>query len=261
MPKRPCAVALTSDDTTIVCGDKFGDVYSIPLLFSRSSADPQQHGSSTQTEYVATKSSTPFVPAANDLTVHSIRNRKALQNQLKQKHDATQKSELQFEHKLLLGHVSMLTDIALIQRNGKSYIITADRDEHIRFSRGIPQAHIIEGYCLGHTEFVSRLCFPAGRPNLLISGGGDDEIYVWDWCLGKLIHKVNVKIHIQRLMTYIEKAPAADNEVSKLNIPSSETVKMAVSNIEYVSGTLQQHDDLIMVTCEGLVLASSLYLA
>lgn len=54
-----------------------------------------------------------------------------------------------FEHKLLLGHVSMLTDIALVVLNGRNYIITADRDEHIRISRGIPQSHIIEGFCLG----------------------------------------------------------------------------------------------------------------
>src|SRR5271169_2741062 len=163
MPKRPCAIALTADDSTIICADKFGDVYSIPLMFSDSSASSEGLEESTKTTDLLTKPSKPFVPAANDLTVHSVRNRRALQNQMKQKHNNSEKSELQFERKLLLGHVSMLTDIALIERNGQNYIITADRDEHIRISRGVPQAHIIERYCLGHRDFVSRLCLPDTR--------------------------------------------------------------------------------------------------
>ena len=85
MPKRPCAIALTADETTIVCADKFGDVYSIPLLFPESPASSKLHEKSTEIASAAKKSSKPFVPAANNLTVHSIRNRKALQNQMKQK--------------------------------------------------------------------------------------------------------------------------------------------------------------------------------
>ena len=30
MPKRPCAIQISPDNTTIICGDKFGDVYSLP---------------------------------------------------------------------------------------------------------------------------------------------------------------------------------------------------------------------------------------
>ncbi|KAF9203817.1 tRNA (guanine-N(7)-)-methyltransferase non-catalytic subunit trm82, partial [Haplosporangium sp. Z 27] len=48
----------------------------------------------------------------------------------------------------ILGHVSMATDLALTKDN--KYIITSDRDEHIRVSQ-YPKGHNIETYCLGHT--------------------------------------------------------------------------------------------------------------
>jgi tRNA (guanine-N(7)-)-methyltransferase subunit TRM82 len=251
MPKRPCAIALTADDSAIVCADKFGDVYSIPLLFSDSSASSEGQEESNQTSNLATRSSKPFVPAANDLTVHSVRNRRALQNQMRQKHNISEKFGPQFERKLLLGHVSMLTDIVLIERDGQNYIITADRDEHIRISRGIPQAHVIEGYCLGHKDFVSRLCLPAGQPNLLISGGGDDDIYVWDWSLGRLLHKVNLRSHAEKLTLGVDQGSHTSGEVERNDTSPSKPVKVAVSSIQHMRGALDQQDDLIMVTCEG----------
>jgi tRNA (guanine-N(7)-)-methyltransferase subunit TRM82 len=251
MPKRPCAIALTADESKIICADKFGDVYSIPLLLPDSSAGSGGQEEPIKATNLLTKPSKPFVPAANDLTVHSVRNRRALQNQMRQKHNISEKFEPQFERKLLLGHVSMLTDIALIENNGQNYIITADRDEHIRISRGIPQAHIIEGYCLGHKDFVSRLCLPAGQPNLLISGGGDDDIYVWDWCLGKLLLKVNLRSHAEKVVSEVDQGSHTNSEVEGNDTPPSEPVKVAVSNLQHMRGASDQPDDLIMVTCEG----------
>ncbi|RAL66935.1 hypothetical protein DID88_007717 [Monilinia fructigena] len=86
-----------------------------------------------------------------------------------------------FEHKLLLGHVSMLTDILVAAVSGRQYILTADRDEHIRVSRGIPQAHVIEGSASVTLNMFSRLCIPSTRPEILISGGGDDDLHIWNW--------------------------------------------------------------------------------
>lgn len=175
MPRRPSSIALTSDDSTILCGDKFGDVYALPLLPgpddelpSAPAIDPPEQ------QKIA-------LPAATVLTVHSGRNRKTLEEQLKQKAKAPPKPKeaATFKHDLLLGHVSMLTDLVYAKVGNRSYIITADRDEHIRVSRGQPQAHIIEGFCFGHEEFVSRLCLT--QSGLLVSGGGDAELYVWDW--------------------------------------------------------------------------------
>ncbi|KAK4499050.1 hypothetical protein PRZ48_009562 [Zasmidium cellare] len=178
MPKRPCAIQITPDDTTILVGDKFGDVYSLPLL-------PTEEGDVAAGAPKETpQTETQFKPSATNLTVHSKRNRDALAAQMQQKNFTPRKEALKFEHKLLLGHVSMLTDMkyAKCEKDVQSrgYIITADRDEHIRISRGPPQAYIIEGFCLGHTEFVSKIC-QVGDSNLLVSGGGDPWLGVWEW--------------------------------------------------------------------------------
>lgn len=145
-----------------------------------------------------------YTPAATNLTVHSARNRRALEEQLKRKvTDPKTKEPLKFEHQLLLGHVSMLTDmqIATEKADGKTrqYIITSDRDEHIRISRGPPHAYIIERYCLGHTEFVNKMCL-VPNTNLLLSAGGDDWLGVWDWTTGKLLAKRDLKAAVTNQM-------------------------------------------------------------
>lgn len=50
---------------------------------------------------------------------------------------------------LILGHASLLTTF-LLTADGQ-YIVTADRDEHIRVS-WYPQGYTIESYCLGHQK-------------------------------------------------------------------------------------------------------------
>ncbi len=200
MPKRPCAIALTPDESTILCADKFGDVYSLPLL-----GLPYETTSNLSTEDPtkddAEKASEAFVPAANSKTVHTKKNQEALRNQLRATNKKSEKKSLQFDHQLLLGHVSLLTDVASVtitdetspSPSQRSYILTADRDEHVRVSRGIPQTFVIEGYCLGHTEFVSKLCVPDWNKQILISGGGDEFLLVWDWLTGSIRQKVDLK--------------------------------------------------------------------
>ena len=184
-------------------------------------------------------------------SLNKLDTEKALQNQMRQTQKASEKLEPNFERKLLLGHVSMLTHISLVEYEGRSYIITADRDEHIRISRGIPQPHIIEGYCLGHTEFVSRLCFPATRPNLLISGGGDDELYIWDWFLGKLLYTVDLGSHVQKLMLAINQGFEANGEIGSNQDTPYEPPRIAISNIRCLEKQTDQPGDTIIVTCEG----------
>lgn len=161
-----------------MCADKFGDVYSLPLLPSPDDDKEEELPEAPATEEADEKE---WIPSATTLTVHSGRNRKTLEEQLKRKAKgpAKPKETMRFKHELLLGHVSMLTDVVYAQADRRGYIMTADRDEHIRISRGPPQAHIIEGFCFGHEAFVSRLCLT--QSGLLMSGGGDDHLFVWDW--------------------------------------------------------------------------------
>ena len=215
MPKRPCAVVLTSDDSTILSADKFGDVYALPLIPTE---DPDAYSSKEPNQSVSPLSQS--LPAANDKTVHSGRNKQALQHQLTITKKRPEKEAIEFEHTLLLGHVSMLTDITLshsvrVDSNGnrkRDFIITADRDEHIRVSRGIPQAYIIEYYCLGHKQFIGRLCIPGWAPELLLSGGGDDDIFLWDWESGVLLDTLDIKAAVNAFLN-TEMSPM-DNHAS-----------------------------------------------
>ena len=139
----------------------------------------------------------------------------------------------------------MLTDLALVTNpEGRNYILTADRDEHIRVSRGIPQTHVIEGFCLGHTEFISRLCIPKERPEVLLSGGGDNTLFVWDWASGSVACKQDFSSHVGVLLYEIH---GRDLEKGMI-----EPFKVAVSGIVHVRQPGRYGvEDLIIVSCEG----------
>ena len=228
MTRRPCSITLTSDDSTILCADKFGDVYSLPLL-------PSPDYQAPEAPVLEPIEETEWVPSATVLTVHSGRNRKTLEDQLKQKKKgpAPPKDTMTFEHQLLLGHVSMLTDIVNAKVGTRNYIITSDRDEHIRVSRGIPQAHIIEGFCFGHEAFISKMCLT--HSGQLVSGGGDAELYVWDWQNFKLQGKLPI-LDVVR-----------EHVKSRTELAVDEVSKIAVSGLWSVPG-----QDEILVACEGI---------
>lgn len=112
MAKKPCALDLTHDDQTILCADKFGDVYSLPLIPG---------------EYVKPKiQAKKAKPVATTLTVHSKRNLRSLEQQhfhaeRAEKAEEVQEEEkaaLNFEYQLILGHVSMLTDVIAVSLPG-----------------------------------------------------------------------------------------------------------------------------------------------
>jgi tRNA (guanine-N(7)-)-methyltransferase subunit TRM82 len=220
MARRPSAISIIPDDSTILCADKFGDVYALPLI--PPPGDGRQGTISGEKD--ETVEEKPYVPAASLLTVHSGRNRKVLEEQLKQgnKGPKRPKETPSFKHELLLGHVSMLTDILYTTVDGRSYILTADRDEHIRVSRGPPQAHIIEGFCHGHEVFVSRLCL--ARSGLLVSGGGDPYLFIWDWSNYRLLETLSIR---DAVLHFMRSQP--DTATSLPEDP--ENFKVAVSGI------------------------------
>ena len=67
----------------------------------------------------------------------------------KQKRDALSSHENPSDGTLILGHTSVLTSFLLTK--DERYIITADRDEHIRVS-WYPKGFVVEMYCLGHEK-------------------------------------------------------------------------------------------------------------
>lgn len=230
MPKRPCSIVLTPDNKDILSADKFGDVYSIPLLPTSDPTTLQPPPTAITTEtstpppaaptaaaaaptFTAAESAAAaaaFVSQATALTVHTARNRKALNDQYVSANNpkawrGTPKRVLEaFERYLLLGHVSLLTAITLgHDAAARPYILTADRDEHIRVSRGTrAHAHIVERFCMGHEQFVNRLLVDGP---VLLSGGGDGEVFVWRWLEGTLVAKVDVMGRVREVVQGAEK--------------------------------------------------------
>ncbi|KAI8867376.1 hypothetical protein GQ42DRAFT_164832 [Ramicandelaber brevisporus] len=95
---------------------------------------------------------------------------------------------------LAVGHVSIVTDVALATvNNRKKFIVTADRDEKIRVTH-YPNAHNIEAMCLGHKSFVSAVTVlnATGERPILLSGDGDGLIIGWDMLTGNEITRYQV---------------------------------------------------------------------
>ena len=255
MSKRPCTITLNPDESTILCGDKFGDVYSLPLLGESYEVAPDASKAQIKDMNAQSKEHVPFVSAASSRTVHTKKNQQALRNQQKQISQKKEKKILNFEHRLLLGHVSLLTDLVCIGLDSadspsgrrREYIITSDRDEHIRVSRSVPQAHIIEGYCQGHTEFISKICVPQNNPRLLISAGGDGLLLIWDWLQGTIRQRIDLRKPLDDLReTYRQDAI----EAAQFSDPSPSATHDGAQDI-VVSGIWSLPNGRIIVTCEG----------
>jgi len=111
--------------------------------------------------------------------------------------------------RLLLGHTaSMLTGLNVVptttalDKKGvqqQQLILTADRDEKIRVSY-FPATHIIHGYLLGHTSFISAMDAAVssgnegGQRSLCITGSGDGTVRLWDYQSCKEVGMVPVVI-------------------------------------------------------------------
>lgn len=102
--------------------------------------------------------------------------------------------------KPILGHVSMLTDVLVAEHDNKQFILTSDRDEHIKVSH-YPQTFVVKHWLFGHDEFISSMVLPDFDKNLLITGGGDDLIFLWNWFDQKLISSFNLRPFVEKYLT------------------------------------------------------------
>ncbi|CCO30832.1 tRNA (guanine-N(7)-)-methyltransferase subunit TRM82 AltName: Full=Transfer RNA methyltransferase 82 [Rhizoctonia solani AG-1 IB] len=152
IPKRANVLKLSQDGQTILVADKFGDIFSYPLVPPEPAQQPQP----------------AEIPGSKSVAVAM--------------HDNPHGT-------LILGHASIITDFVLT--HGEKQVISADRDEHVRVS-WYPEGWDVDRYCLGHRKFVSALEIPLCAPSILISGGGDPELYVWEYKVGKNIARIPV---------------------------------------------------------------------
>lgn len=135
----------------------------------------------------------------------------------------------------ILGHVSMLVDLKMAENNGKEFIITADRDEHVRVTN-FPEAYDIERWLFGHKEFVSALTLIPWNSEILVSGGGDDFLAVWNWAEGKLLQQFEIRSLISEYL----------NEENHTALRKGSELEISVSSIVALPGHHQ-----VAVLCEA----------
>jgi len=232
MPKRLCALQLVEkkqpmteeeetgeDGVAIICGDKFGDVYSLPLVHDpEDTKTPALPPGMESTRNGTSATLEPERRAPRDTgIITTARNKRAAQKagEMKTRNSIAnlEAKALQFKHKLLLGHVSLLLDVVPVtmqvelpdgEERRRTWILSADKDEHIRVSR-YPHSYVIEGFCLGHKSYVSKLLVPSFDQQTLISGGGDDYLLTWDWKVKKVKQKLDLKEHVAKVLETVKR--------------------------------------------------------
>jgi tRNA (guanine-N(7)-)-methyltransferase subunit TRM82 len=121
------------------------------------------------------------------------------------------------KHRLLLGHTaSMLTSVFMgLPTTCVRKLITADRDEKIRIS-SFPQTFIVDGYLLGHSEYITDAIVLTKnyhdtnhsqnddspndntlRSNLCLSCSGDGTIKLWNYTTFQQLACVHISIQKQ----------------------------------------------------------------
>jgi len=149
--KRLSSIQIVNDGSSVVIADKVGDVYH--LILDEQNTFDGKLSNIEDDESETVKTSSNVIKASNVL---------------------------------LMGHFSCLTDARVhnVGNAGSMIIASADRDNKARISR-FPDSDIIESFCLGHSEFVSCLCFVSSDGFLLATGSGDGTIRLWETLTGK----------------------------------------------------------------------------
>ncbi|GBG75282.1 hypothetical protein CBR_g19915 [Chara braunii] len=180
-PKKISALTFSADGCWVITADKFGVVH---------------------------------VAAAHDATTVELCGASADEHADGEKTDVDQPTQL-------LAHYSSIITSVAVSDDGR-FVASADRDFKVRVSvfprqpkRG---AHEIQSFCLGHTQFVTCVAFvcdkrsttteidASGNPDsttspppslgaLLVSGGGDGTVRLWDHQSGVLLDTLCLDDH------------------------------------------------------------------
>lgn len=143
MPKRPTNILFGPDNKSVIFSDAFGDVYRIPL-------------SSDEASVVVLK------PDATDQAAPD---------------ESGPGVTFDTERALLFGHFSSITSMIMTPGPGPHRVLSGDRDARIRVSR-FPLAHVIDSFCLGHTDVITALLhLPGGH---LLSGCASGSLSLWN---------------------------------------------------------------------------------
>ncbi|MES1922014.1 tRNA (guanine-N(7)-)-methyltransferase non-catalytic subunit trm82, variant 2 [Bonamia ostreae] len=89
------------------------------------------------------------------------------------------------ETKFCFGSISPITSISVSP--DKKWFAAADKTSRIRISR-LDSIQKIESFCFGHQLSPTQLLFCG---DLLVSGGRDNFLIVWDYKKGKLLFKID----------------------------------------------------------------------
>lgn len=121
--------------------------------------------------------------------------------------------------------------------------MTCDRDEKIRVTN-YPGTHLIETYCLGHTEYVSAVSFLPTDPNqILLSISGDKMLKIWNYLQGVEVFEhelpaAGLKLIVRKIDERTSHAAVTLFEGSS-NLIIYEIVQ---TNDEYVVKSLTEHN-------------------
>lgn len=89
--------------------------------------------------------------------------------------------------KLLMGHLSVITDLKLTKN--EKYLLTADRDEKVRIS-SFKNSYNIKSFLLGHKEFVSQIEL-IDEDRKIVSASGDSKVFLWDFETAKACQQID----------------------------------------------------------------------
>jgi WD40 repeat protein len=86
-----------------------------------------------------------------------------------------------------------------------------------------PNAFEIQAFCLGHENAITRILL---HENVLISGGFDEYLFVWDYANGKILKKMMIPSIASDASTPTANETSASNETSTMAMEKEEPMQV-----------------------------------